>query len=106
MASVHANVENLMNVTEMDILIAAGVDNWQGYEDAMDNYEESLDQYEDAENFLNALYEAGVNNWEGFGEGFKGIDGYRAYLETIQDFELEEVLTFDEWKTANGVSDF
>ena len=48
----------------VNALCAAGVENWEGYEDAMDGVPEA--EQDDDSVFLGALYEAGVDNWEGY----------------------------------------
>lgn len=46
----------------LDALYAAGVDNWDGYYDAI----RDVDDVDDAEEVLSALRAAGVDNWEGY----------------------------------------
>lgn len=44
----------------LNTLYAAGVDNWDGYCDAI----REVDDLDDAEEVLAALHAAGVDNWE------------------------------------------
>lgn len=48
----------------LDAIYAAGVDNWDGYDIAM---EDVVDR-DDPSEVLAALFAAGVDCWEGFGE--------------------------------------
>lgn len=55
----------------LEALEAAGVDNWEGYEYAMDGL---TDDYTDSE-LIAALYAAGVDNWEGWEYAMKMLEG-------------------------------
>jgi len=84
------SINDLMAVAEVDLLLAAGVDNWEGYEDSLDSYEEADDIYEDASNWLNALAAGGVDNWDGYDEVTEPLNDYRNYLRSLTDLDKAE----------------
>ena len=75
---------DLTREQEFEALENGGVDNWGGYEYAIDLANEDGFDWEDLENEekLNYLENAGVDNWEGY-------DISREYLEAII-LDLEE----------------
>lgn len=54
---------NNENTLLMDALEAVGVDNWQGYDDALELMEGDEDNRME---LLDALHDAGVENWSGY----------------------------------------
>jgi len=85
-------------ILEAQLLSAGGVDNWEGYDDAMEHYTPSDDDYKDAESFLEALQIAGVDNWDWYGASLEGLDTYLEYLNSIHDPSAAP--SFENWKEA------
>jgi hypothetical protein len=92
-------VDDLLAIAESQLLQDGGVDNWGGYDDAMDNYDQSDDEATDAVNFLNALSMSGVDNWDWYDESCTGLAEYEEYLRALDELgKLSEALSVDEWK--------
>lgn len=53
---------SMSDTHELDRLYAAGVDNWEGYDEAL----RTLPDDASDSDVLRALYAAGVDNWEGY----------------------------------------
>jgi len=89
-------IKDLLNVAEMELLSIGGVDNWDGYEDALEDYEESDDLYEDADDYLRALKNHGVDNWAWYDASRTGLREYEEYLNALDD--LNNALDFSGWE--------
>lgn len=93
--------ERELALTELALLAAAGVDNWEGYNEALNILETHTptgDSYEDAVALLDALDTAGVDNWEGYRDA---LEQFTKYAEYVDDVEGEVFLPFDEWLTQS-----
>ena len=90
-------IKDLLNVAEMELLSIGGVDNWDGYDDALEDYEESDDLYEDADDYLRALKNHGVDNWAWYDASRTGLAEYEEYLNGLDN--LSETLDFSEWQS-------
>jgi hypothetical protein len=92
-------VDDLLAIAESQLLQEGGVDNWDGYDDAMDDYDQSDDEATDAVNFLNALTMCGVDNWDWYDESRTGLAEYEEYLRALDELgKLSEALNIDGWK--------
>ena len=80
-------VEQLVDVARRELLVSGGVDNWEWYDDSLEDYGyvESDDVYEDTASWLNALDLGGVDNWDWYGESLTGLDDYEEYLTDLND---------------------
>lgn len=74
---------------ELGLLMAGGVDNWEGYGEALAGAPEG------ASAILFALRSAGVDNWEWYGEALKGFSDYCDYVEDLP--EGESPAPFADW---------
>ena len=88
--------------TKLNLLEAAGVDNWGWYDEAISSYEEIQDLPEDyelsAEEKLDALECGGVDNWEWYGEALDGFSDYEDYVNEEQAKGNTTYLEFYDWK--------
>lgn len=88
--------------TKLNLLEAAGVDNWGWYDEAISSYEELQclpEGYElSAEETLDALECGGVDNWEWYGEALAGFSDYEDYVNEEQAKGNTTYLEFYDWQ--------
>lgn len=82
------NIDDYLDDLELDLLQAGGVDNWDGYDYAID-----IRDQQDID-LLNALYQAGVDNWEFYDESLGDFSDYSDYVHAVG---YEDALGYDDW---------
>lgn len=90
------NKQAHLDSVKLDLLFRGGVDNWSGYQYAIDD---ASDANNDSD-VLNALENGGVDNWEWYDESLNDFSEYTDYVNSTADFK--DVVGFDQWRDNNA----
>jgi hypothetical protein len=95
-------IEHLLAIAEVLLLNAGGIDNWDGYDDAMAEHEKFMAENPSvapsAESYLLSLKNEGVDNWTWYDDSREGLAEYEEYLHTLEDLNI--ALNFFSWKLS------
>lgn len=79
--------EHLVNNAKVVLLNEAGVEEWDGYLDAIDDINDGADDWD-------ALDNNGVDDWDGYDDALEILPDYEEYVVTNQD-----PVDFLEWRS-------
>lgn len=91
-----SNKQAHLDSVKLDLLFRGGVDNWSGFQYAIDD---ASDANNDSD-VLNALENGGVDNWEWYDESLNDFSEYTDYVNSTVDFK--DVVGFDQWRDNNA----
>lgn len=91
-----SNKQAHLDSVKLDLLFRGGVDNWSGFQYAIDD---ASDANNDSD-VLNALENGGVDNWEWYDESLNDFSEYTDYVNSTADFK--DVVGFDQWRDNNA----